>query len=305
MQGSMHGLLPEVHHAKNAPRAADPGIEFLKIPAGPFLMGSEDEDANPGDREGPIRSVEVPAFRISNTPVTNEQFAKFANETNYVSATETAGWSFVFHLFCSSDSEIIGESQTAHWWKGVAGANWRRPYGDGRSYLDLAEHPAVHISFSDATAYCRWAGFQLPSEAQWEKAARGGLVSRRFPWGDELLLSGSWQCNIYQGDFPQVNTQEDGWLGTSPVKSFRANYFGGFDFAGNVWEWTSTNFSSQPPPWDGPSITDGSLKVTKGGSYLCHNSFCNRYRVGARNQTPLDSIAGNIGFRVIGGDLFD
>lgn len=271
-------------------------LEFVTVPAGTFSMGSSDVDANPLDSEGPVRELELEGFEISSTPVTNAQFAKFTNETGYTTEAERAGWSFVFHLLVPQAAEVIGVSESAWWWQGVAGASWRNPTGGTEPDLDLSDHPAVHISYADALAFCEWGNFFLPIEEQWEKAARGGLKSNRFPWGNELLADNRWQCNIFQGVFPGENTAEDGFLGTSPVKSFRANGFGGYDFSGNVWEWTASDFSpsSSVPLANRP-------KVTRGGSYLCHDSYCNRYRVSARNQTPQDSIAGNIGFRVARG----
>lgn len=271
-------------------------LEFVRVPAGSFDMGSRDSDANPLDAEGPVRELDLEGFEISSTPVTNAQFAAFANETGYTTEAEITGWSFVFHLLVPADAEVLGISEPAWWWQGVAGANWRNPTGGTQTHLDLANHPAVHISYADALAYCGWGNLFLPSEAQWEKAARGGLKSNRFPWGNELLIDNRWQCNIFQGVFPGENSAEDGFLGTSPVKSFSANGYGGYDFSGNVWEWTASDFS---PGSSGTN--ENRAKVTRGGSYLCHDSYCNRYRVGARNQTPQDSIAGNIGFRVARG----
>jgi len=270
--------------------------EFVSVPAGSFFMGSNDPDANPLDIEGPVREVEVLGFEIASTPVTNLQFAAFTSETGYITEAEKAGWSFVFHLLVPNTAEVLGISESAWWWQGVKGANWRNPTGGEETYLELANHPAVHISYADALAYCEWGNFFLPNEEQWEKAARGGLTTNRFPWGNELLIDNRWQCNIFQGIFPNENSAEDGFLGTSPVKSFAANGYGGYDFSGNVWEWTASNFSAA---FGGPE--ENLAKVTRGGSYLCHDSYCNRYRVGARNQTPQDSIAGNIGFRVARG----
>ncbi len=262
-------------------------------------MGSEDFDANPLDSEGPIREVRVDEFLIAATPVTNSQFAEFVEATDYVTEAEGIGWSFVFQRLLADDAEIIGQSQGAGWWFGVEGASWRSPGGGSSSCLELADHPAVHISYQDAQAFCDWAGFALPTESQWEKAARGGLGSNRFPWGNDLLVEGNWQCNIFQGSFPDHNSAEDGYVGTSPVKSFAPNGFGGYDFAGNVWEWTATRFEAAATNL----LQDPSeiFMVTRGGSYLCHDSYCNRYRVGARNKTAATSVAGNIGFRVVGG----
>ena len=275
-------------------KAPQAEVEFITIPAGPFAFGSNDPDANPLDNEGPIREVELREFEISSTPITNAQFSQFVAETGYVTEAEENSWSFVFQLLVSDEAEVIGESQGAPWWLGVKGASWRNPFGDKASYLDLLDHPAVHISYQDALAFCNWSKTSLPDELQWEKAARGGLVSNRYPWGNELLAGGQWQCNIFQGEFPTHNTEEDGFVGTSPVKSFGPNGYGGYDFSGNVWEWTTTDFAPPESLFAGPA-----LKVTRGGSYLCHDSYCNRYRVGARNRTPVDSLAGNIGFRVV------
>ncbi len=294
---SRPGAQPKPQVSNGSPSEFD--VEFITISAGSFAMGSEDFDANPLDNEGPIREVWVDEFLIAATPVTNSQFAQFVGSTGYITEAEQIGWSFVFHLLVAEDAEVIGESQGAGWWLGVEGASWRSPGGGSSSHLKLADHPAVHISYQDAQAFCDWAGLALPTESQWEKAARGGLVSNRFPWGNDLLVEAKWQCNIFQGSFPGHNTTEDGFLGTSPVKSFAPNGFGGYDFAGNVWEWTATRFEA------GSSnlLQDPSeiFMVTRGGSYLCHDSYCNRYRVGARNKTAATSVAGNIGFRVVGG----
>jgi formylglycine-generating enzyme len=274
-------------------QASSQALEFISVPGGQFLMGSNDPDANVLDSEGPIRSIDLAGFEISSTPVTNQQFAFFVSQTNFQTEAESLGWSFVFHLLVSEGSEVIGKSQGSEWWYAVTGANWRAPKGPGSSYTEALDHPVVHVSHNDALAYCEWANYQLPSEQQWEKAARGGLVSNRYPWGNSLLVEGQWQCNIFQGVFPESNSADDGFTGTSPVKSFPANGYGGYDFAGNVWEWTKTNFEAE-----GVIPTVG-LKVTRGGSYLCHDSYCNRYRVGARNRTDINSSSGNIGFRVV------
>jgi formylglycine-generating enzyme len=274
-------------------------LEFISVSAGSYALGSADHDANPLDREGPIREVWLEAFQVSATPVTNAQFAEFVAATDYQTEAEQIGWSFVFHLLVASDANVIGESQGARWWQGVQGASWRCPEGGSSSVSARQDHPVVHVSFQDAVSYCNWAGVELPSEAQWEAAARGGLVSNRYPWGNELLVNGQWQCNIFQGVFPEKNTVEDGFIGTSPVKSFAPNGYGGYDFAGNVWEWTSSRFDDEAKDF---LLGAGETPmVTRGGSYLCHDSYCNRYRVGARNRTAASSVAGNIGFRVVRG----
>lgn len=290
--------------SSGAPKALNRGalrsceIEFIKVAGGSFQMGSVDADANPLDNEGPIREVWVDEFEIASTPVTNGQFAEFVAATGYVTEAEEIGWSFVFHLLVSDRSEVIGESQEASWWFGVEGANWRRPNGGDSNYSQLADHPVVHVSYKDAIAFCEWANASLPTEEQWEKAARGGLVSNRFPWGNDLLIEGKWQCNIFQGNFPHNDSAAGINVGTSPVKKFSPNGFGGYDFSGNVWEWTSTKFYCAE---DTKRHRAEIYLVSRGGSYLCHESYCNRYRVGARNKIDANSVAGNVGFRVVGG----
>jgi sulfatase modifying factor 1 len=182
-------------------------------------------------------------------------------------------------------------------------AYWAQPEGPHSTILERLDHPVVHISWNDANAYCRWSRTRLPTEAEWELAARGGLEQAAFPWGDELTPVGEHRCNIWQGIFPNLNTTEDGYLGTAPVHAFAANGYGLFNVAGNVWEWCHDTFSpryhlltaSENPLHDAPA----SERSLRGGSFLCHNSYCNRYRVAARNSNTPDSSASNIGFRVV------
>lgn len=263
---------------------------MLELPGGVFEMGSEDADVNPGDAEGPIRQVEVAPFLISATTVTNAEFERFVKETGYRTEAERQGWSFVFHLFLSgiAREHLRGSAGGAPWWIGVDGADWRHPEGHESSLFQRRDHPVVHVSHDDARAYCAWSGTRLPSEAEWEYAARGGLVRQRYAWGDELTPGGMHRCNIWQGQFPHTNTAEDGYAGTAPAKSFPANGYGLYNVAGNVWEWTGSL-------WD--PAQDGTWAM-RGGSYLCHDSYCNRYRVAARTQNTADSSSGNCGFRV-------
>lgn len=280
---------------------------MVRIAGGTFRMGGDDADAIPQDGEGPVRSVRVSPFLIDATTVTNRRFATFVKQTGYVTDAERFGWSFVFHLFVESSLRahvIDGAVSQAPWWLAVRGATWRSPEGPGSDVGTRPQHPVVHVSWRDATSYAMWAGKRLPTEAEWEMAARGGLEQTRFPWGDELLPTSRWRCNIWQGRFPNSNTADDGYVGLAPVKSYPPNGFGLFEAVGNVWEWcadywsatwhadelAATRFEPVGPP-------SGDARVTRGGSYLCHDSYCNRYRVAARTHNTPDSSTGNTGFR--------
>ncbi len=265
-------------------------------------MGTTDADANPLDGEGPVREVELSAFAIAPTQVTTAEFATFVDATGYVTEAEEIGWSFVFASFLPAalraSSPRVPE---APWWCAVDGATWRSPEGPGSDVADRADHPVVHVSWRDAEAYARWVGGRLPTEAEWERAARGGLVGARFPWGDELEPGGVHVCNIWQGRFPVKNTADDGFVGTCGVRAFPANGFGLFGVAGNVWEmvadrWSTDHGATRVRDPRGPDV--GTSRVMRGGSYLCHDSYCNRYRVAARTQNTPDSSSGNQGFRV-------
>ncbi|MEC6746940.1 formylglycine-generating enzyme family protein [Marinilactibacillus sp. XAAS-LB27] len=266
--------------------------DMIYIEKGQFLMGSEDADINIGDREDPVRLVEIDAFYIDPTPVTNQEFQKFVEQTGYRTEAERYGWSFVFHLlFEGKRKEVKGTPAQTPWWLAVEGADWAHPEGVHSSIQERLDHPVVHVSWNDANAYCEWAGKRLLTEKEWEFAARGGLVQNRYPWGNELTPDGKHMCNIWQGEFPYTNTQDDGYVGTSPVKAFPPNGFGLYSISGNVWEWGAEHFDSTlTGQADAP-------RVTRGGSYLCHDSYCNRYRVSARTSNTPDSSSGNTGFR--------
>jgi formylglycine-generating enzyme required for sulfatase activity len=282
---------------------------MVRVPGGPFRMGGDDPDAFPEDGEGPVRTVDVSPYLVDATAVTNAQFAVFTKATGYVSTAERLGWSFVFHQLLHPDAarHVRREGiDGVAWWLAVDGATWRAPGGPGSDIGRLSNHPVVHVSWDDASAYAAWSGKRLPTEAEWEKAARGGLDGARFPWGDELTPRGRHQCNIWQGTFPTHNTLDDGHLGTAPVKSFRPNGLGLSNVSGNVWEWCadwwSTSWHSDDRPETrseprGPA--SGEARVVRGGSYLCHASYCNRYRVAARTNNTPDSTTGHTGFRCV------
>jgi len=278
--------------------------EMVGLGGGSFLMGTDDDIGFPDDGEGPVREVTLSPFRIDRTSVTNEQFQRFVDETGHLTEAERFGWSFVFRLFVSRklvQRGIARKVEGLSWWYGVYGATWSRPEGPGSHVRDRMDHPVVHVTWNDAAEFAKWAGKRLPTEAEWEYAARGGLVQKRYVWGDELTPGGEHRCNIWQGTFPTVNSREDGYAGTCPVTEFKPNGFGIYNMAGNVWEWCSDWFSATfhggGPRADPAGPPSGTARVMKGGSYLCHDSYCNRYRVAARTSNTPDSSTGNLGFR--------
>jgi len=297
---------PEVEAGSLPAPGASVDFDWRHIPGGGYLLGGSDHDANPEDGEGPPRRVTLSSFRISATTVTNAQFAGFVKATGYRTEAERFGSSLVFHTLVSRRvaRSVRRRIDGSPWWWEVPDASWRWPAGRGSHVTLKSEHPVVHVSWNDALAYCGWAGVHLPTEAQWEAAARGGLVGARYPWGDELTPGGAHMCNIWQGDFPQADTAEDGHHGTCPVKSFPPNGFGLFEVAGNVWEWCRDVWTAQPDPRragvDPVGPPDGSHRVIRGGSFLCHASHCNRYRVAARSANTPESATSNTGFRVVG-----
>jgi formylglycine-generating enzyme required for sulfatase activity len=276
---------------------------MVPIAAGEFLMGSDDHWAYPDDGEGPTRQVRVDELRIDPHAVSNARFAEFVADTGHVTEAESFGWSFVFGGFLPDDFPPTRGVAHAPWWRQVEDADWRRPEGSHSTLEGRDDHPVVHVSWNDALAYCAWAGTRLPTEAEWEYAGRGGLEGAVFPWGEDLEPDGQHRMNVFQGVFPQQNTGADGHLGTCPVDTYAPNGYGVYNMTGNVWEWCADWFhptfhtrDTRTNPLGPPS---GTNRITRGGSYLCHDSYCRRYRVAARNSLTPDSSTGNTGFRCV------
>lgn len=291
--------------ARGAAEATGSTEGMVLLPGGEFLMGTNAREGFSADGEGPVRKVRVSPLHVDESAVTNESFQAFVDATGYATDAERYGWSFVFHLFLPDDFPRTRAVAGAPWWRQVEGACWRHPEGPRSSLDGRAAHPVVHVSWYDAQAYCAYTGKRLPTEAEWEYAARGGLEQKRFPWGDELTPGGEHRCNIWQGVFPTTNTAEDGYVGTAPARSYPPNAFGLYNLAGNVWEWCEDWFD---PVFDrrrtrvDPQGPDrGTTRVIRGGSYLCHASYCNRYRVAARSANEPDASTGNLGFRCVAG----
>ncbi|MDF2725205.1 MAG: serine/threonine protein kinase [Paenibacillus sp.] len=269
---------------------------MILLQGGTFWMGTDDAEGFPADGEGPVREVEVAPFYIDPCTVTNAQFADFIAATGYKTEAERFGWSFVFHLFVEDKTGTQPVPNTP-WWLAVNNSYWAQPEGAGSSISDRMDHPVIHVSWNDAVAYCRWAGKRLPTEKEWEFAARGGLVKKRYPWGDLLKPGADHMCNIWQGKFPEKNNASDGYIGTAPARSFPPNGYGLYNVSGNVWEWCSDRWTvGGAPATGGPKAAN---RVMRGGSYLCHKSYCNRYRVAARSSNTPDSSSGNTGFRCV------
>ncbi|XP_053285182.1 formylglycine-generating enzyme [Pleuronectes platessa] len=276
---------------------------MVLISGGEFLMGTDDPGI-PADGESPPRRVNLDSFYMEIQEVTSRQFESFVGATGYVTEAEKFGDSFVFEGVLSETlkNQITQAVAAAPWWLPVKGASWRHPEGPDSNITDRLDHPVLHVSWADACAYCSWANRRLPTEAEWEYACRSGLKDRLYPWGNKLTPKGKHYANLWQGDFPNHNSGEDGYITTSPVMSFPANGFGLYDMVGNAWEWTSDWWTvhhttdEQHNPKGPPS---GSDKVKKGGSYMCHKSYCYRYRCAARSQNTPDSSASNLGFRCV------
>jgi formylglycine-generating enzyme len=303
-----------------------PAKNMIWIPGDTFLMGSNDHY----EEEAPAHLVQVNGFWIDRYLVSNSQFQKFVKETRYITLAERPAnpedypgaqpdllqpSSIVF----TKPSRPVDKQNHYNWWTYIPGASWRHPEGPGSSIKGREKHPVVHIAFEDAWAYAQWIGKDLPSEAEWELAARGGLEAAEFAWGSELHPQGRMMANTWQGEFPVENTRQDGYERTSPVGVFPANGYGLYDMIGNVWEWTTDWYQEHRQikksscckvvnPRGGeltgsydPRQPEIKIprKVTKGGSFLCAPSYCRRYRPAARMAQPIDTSTCHLGFRCI------
>ncbi|HQW84976.1 MAG TPA: formylglycine-generating enzyme family protein [Ferruginibacter sp.] len=304
---------------------------MIKIPSGEFMMGASDDEGRPD--EYPQHVVKVNAFLMDATEVTNAQFNKFVNATGYITTAEKKpDWEemkkqlppgtpkpddslfFASSLVFQPPGYTISLNNASQWWVWKKGANWQHPNGPGSNLSGKENFPVVQISWDDAMAYCQWAGKRLPTEAEWEWAARGGLRNDKYPWGNEAVEFGKPKANTWQGTFPNNNTQWDKYYGAAPVKSFLPNGFGLYDMAGNVWEWCSdwyrpdyyetlknkicSNPSGPINSYD-PMEPTVPKKVVRGGSFLCNDSYCKGYRVTSRMKTSPDTGLEHTGFRCV------
>ncbi|MCR8725770.1 formylglycine-generating enzyme family protein [Frigidibacter sp. ROC022] len=273
------------------------------IPGGFFEMGTR-KSRFPADLDSPRRRVKLSPYLISPFTVSNADYARFVAATGYRTVAEEEGWSFVFHLFLGEKARAWPGPPGLEWWRAVNGAYWAAPEGPGSDWTGRENHPAIHIAWYDALAYCTWAGLRLPTEAEWERAGRGGLANMKFPWGNVMQPGGEHRMNTWQGTFPVENTAEDGFVGTAPVDAFPPNGYGLHNMTGNVWEWVADRFGppdlGHSPLVDPQGPKEGMARIQRGGSYLCHVSYCDRYHVHSRTGNPPDTSTGNLGFRVAG-----
>ena len=269
---------------------------MVAIPAGVYQVGSD----RFYPEESPVRQVSIDSFEIDLAPVTNAEFQQFVDATGYQTVSERPPDPTLYPDLPPEEQipesvvfipppPTVDRSQPLSWWALIAGADWRHPQGPDTSLDGLMQHPVVHVAFEDALAYADWAGKRLPSADEWEIAARGGLVDQDYAWGSEKTPEGRWLANVWQGPFPWVNQETDGWFWTSPVGSFPANGYGLVDVCGNVWEWTSTPYA----------VPDGEQerRVIKGGSFLCADNYCHRFRPSALMGQTLDTATCHMGFR--------
>lgn len=306
-------------HVNDDPAPASAPDGMVWVPGGVFFMGSDEfDDAQP------IRKVRVDGFWMDRTEVTNAQFQKFVEATGYVTVAEKVpdraqfpdaeeADLVPFSIVFTPPKKGVNPNRVSHltWWKAVKGASWRHPEGPDSDLKDRANYPVVHVSYTDAKAYAAWAGKRLPTEAEWEFAARGKLDRSRFVWGEEFAPKGKLRANTWQGEFPNVNTRADGYEGIAPVATFPANGYGLHDMAGNVWEWCADWYHPSyykfgvdrnpkgPRAGFDPQEPGVAKRVQRGGSYLCCDNYCMRYRPGARGKGEPESGTNHVGFRCV------
>lgn len=254
------------------------------------------------DGEGPQRRVGIKPFMMDPHAVTNKWFEQFITATGYKTDAEAYGWSLVFQAFAPEEPNLQYVAQTP-WWRKIEGADWAHPSGPQSTITDLADRPVTHISWNDAAAFAEWAGGRLPTEAEWEHAAQGGDRTARYPWGHKEPDNTNIRCNIWQGEFPHTSTKPTNEIGTCPVDHFSPNPLGLYNMVGNVWEWCADTFRIRSMSSYARAINSAAKKendrLLKGGSYLCHKSYCYRYRIAARTGVRADSSTGHMGFRVV------
>jgi sulfatase modifying factor 1 len=302
MEIPMPGLLAAAERTATAATAG-----MVRIPGGSFLMGSE--DFYPEER--PVRRVEVAGFWMDAHPVTVAEFRRFVNATGYVTVAELAPDRAAYPnadpallvpgslVFRPTRGPVDLRDHQA-WWAYVPGAQWRRPEGPGSDVYTRARHPVTHVAYADAEAYAAWAGRDLPTEAEWEYAARGGLEGATYAWGDDPAPGGRVMANTWQGEFPWQSLRSDGRHGTSPWTAHPPNPYGLYDLTGNVWEWTCDRFTSAGTDWCCGAGGGGfARQVIKGGSHLCAPNYCLRYRPAARQGETIDTSTCHIGFRCV------
>jgi formylglycine-generating enzyme len=312
---------------RNGPAEEGGDSRTVLIPGGTFRMGSNKHYPE----EAPVHRVSIDAFRIDTTPVTNRQFDEFVRATSYVTFAEIPPdpndypgalphMLYAGSLVFSPPAHPVDLSNWSEWWTFLKGADWRHPYGPKSNIKGLEDHPVVHVAYTDALAYAHWVGKSLPTEAEWEFAARGGLDDAEFAWGDQFTPGGKHLANTWQGNFPHQNNCDDGFARTSPVTTFPPNGYGLYDMIGNVWEWTSDFYAPKheadaakacciPQNPRGAREQDSydhcqpqvkiPRKVLKGGSHLCAPNYCRRYRPAARHAEPIDTSTSHVGFRCV------